>query len=60
MLVVKEKFAVEHLKLPKDKVDLDEKAAARWKAEQEHVKQDFGGGIGDAVVASRIYRARAW
>ena len=39
VLVAKEKFAVEHLKLPKEKVDLDEKAAARWKSEQEEVKQ---------------------
>lgn len=39
VLVLKEKFAVEHLKLPKDKVDLDEKAAARWKAEQEQVRK---------------------
>lgn len=39
VLVVKEKFAVEHLKLPKDKVDLDEKAAARWKAEQEQIRK---------------------
>lgn len=38
VLVVKEKFHVEHLKLPKDKVDLDEKSLARWKAEQEQVK----------------------
>ena len=38
VLVVKEKFRVEHLKLPKEKVDLDEKALARWKAEQEQVK----------------------
>ncbi len=38
VLVVKEKFHVEHLKLPKEKVDLDEKALARWKAEQEQVK----------------------
>jgi len=37
--VAKEKFAVEHLKLPKDKVDLDEKSTARWKAEQALVKQ---------------------
>ena len=29
----------EHLKLPKDKVDLDEKSLARWKEEQEQVKQ---------------------
>ena len=39
VLVAKEKFAVEHLTLPKDKVDLDEKAVTRWKAEQEQVKQ---------------------
>lgn len=39
ILVVKEKFHVEHLKLPKDKVDLDEKSLARWKAEQEQVKE---------------------
>jgi murein DD-endopeptidase MepM/ murein hydrolase activator NlpD len=38
VLVVKEKFRVEHLKLPKEKVDLDEKALARWKAEQDQVK----------------------
>jgi len=36
--VVKEKFHVEHLTLPKDKVDLDEKTLARWKTEQEQVK----------------------
>ena len=39
VFVVKEKFAVEHLKLPKDKVDLDDKAAARWKAEQEDIRK---------------------
>ena len=39
VLVAKEKFAVEHLTLPKEKVDLDEKSVARWKAEQEQVKQ---------------------
>lgn len=39
VLVAKEKFHVEHLKLPKDKVDLDDKAVARWKAEQEEVKK---------------------
>ena len=39
VLVVKEKFAVEHLKLPKEKVDLDEKNVARWKAEQQFVQQ---------------------
>jgi murein DD-endopeptidase MepM/ murein hydrolase activator NlpD len=39
VLVTKEKFAVEHLKLPKDKVELDEKTLARWKTEQEQVRQ---------------------
>jgi len=38
VLVQKEQFHVEHLTLPKDKVDLDDKAVARWKAEQEQVK----------------------
>jgi len=37
--VIKEKFHVEHLTLPKDKVDLDDKSLARWKAEQEQVKE---------------------
>ncbi|MDF0674611.1 MAG: M23 family metallopeptidase [Nitrospira sp.] len=37
--VVKGKFHVEHLTLPKDKVDLDEKSLARWKTEQEQVKE---------------------
>ena len=39
VLVAKEKFAVEHLKLPKEKVDLDEKSVARWKSEQQLVQQ---------------------
>jgi murein DD-endopeptidase MepM/ murein hydrolase activator NlpD len=39
VLVAKEKFAVEHLNLPKEKVDLDEKTTARWKAEQQLVQQ---------------------
>jgi murein DD-endopeptidase MepM/ murein hydrolase activator NlpD len=38
VVVGKEKFHVEHLKLPKDKVDLDEKGLARWKAEQDEVR----------------------
>lgn len=37
--IVKEKFRVEHLTLPKDKVDLDEKSLVRWKTEQEQVKE---------------------
>ena len=39
--VVKGNFHVEHLTLPKDKVDLDEKSLARWKAEQEQVKESL-------------------
>lgn len=39
VLVTKENFIVEHLKLPKGKVDLDEKAVARWKVEQAQVKE---------------------
>jgi murein DD-endopeptidase MepM/ murein hydrolase activator NlpD len=50
VLVVKEKFLVERLKLPKDKVDLDEKSLARWKAEQEQIKQ----------VLSEDSRLRLW
>jgi murein DD-endopeptidase MepM/ murein hydrolase activator NlpD len=41
ILVAKEQFTVEHLTLPKAKVDLDEKTTARWKAEQEQVKQSL-------------------
>jgi murein DD-endopeptidase MepM/ murein hydrolase activator NlpD len=41
--VAKEKFHVEHLTLPKDKVDLDEKSLVRWKAEQEQVKTALAG-----------------
>lgn len=37
--VLKEKFRVERLTLPKNKVDLDPKGLARWKAEQAQVKQ---------------------
>lgn len=39
VVVGKGKFHVEHLTLPKDKVDLDEKSLARWKAEQQQVKE---------------------
>ena len=41
IVVAKGKFRVEHLTLPKDKVDLDEKNLARWKAEQEQVKESL-------------------
>ena len=50
VLVAKEKFKVEHLRLPKDKVDLDEKSLARWKAEQDQVKQ----------ALAEISAARLW
>lgn len=39
ILVVKEKFHVERLKLPKEKVDLDKKSLARWKEEQQLIKE---------------------
>jgi len=38
MLVIKEKRAVQHLTLPKDKVDLDEDSLIRVKAEQAQVR----------------------
>ena len=37
--ILKEKFRVERLKLPKNKVDLDKKSLERWKNEQQQVKQ---------------------
>lgn len=39
VVVLKERFAVERLKLPKAKVDLDEKALARYKDEQAQVRE---------------------
>lgn len=39
IVVVKEKFRVEHLKLPRDKVDLDEEGLTRWKTEQQSVQE---------------------
>jgi murein DD-endopeptidase MepM/ murein hydrolase activator NlpD len=41
VLVAKEQFTVEHLKLPKEKVDLDDKTTARWKAEQQLIQQSL-------------------
>lgn len=38
VLVIKEKYPVQHLTLPKDKVDLDEESLLRVKSEQEQVK----------------------
>lgn len=43
VLVVKEKYPVQHLTLPKDKVDLDEESLVRVKAEQEQVKTALEG-----------------
>jgi murein DD-endopeptidase MepM/ murein hydrolase activator NlpD len=39
IVVAKEQFRVEHLKLPKEKVDLDEQSLARWKSEQQLVQE---------------------
>ncbi len=39
VLVAKENFSVEHLKLPKEKVDLNAKSVTRWKEEQQVVQQ---------------------
>lgn len=43
VLILKEKFATQHLKLPKDKVDLTEEDLARVKAEQEQVRTALSG-----------------
>ncbi len=51
VLVAKENFIVEHLKLPKEKVDLDEKSAARWKAEQEQVEAGARRGLTSEIMA---------
>ena len=39
VVVLKERFAVERLKLPRAKVDLDKKALARYRAEQDRVRE---------------------
>ena len=59
VLVVKEKFAIEHLKLPKDKVDLDERPRRDGRRNKSN-RENLGRGIGDALVASRIYRTGPW
>jgi hypothetical protein len=41
VLVLKEKFPVQYLTLPKDQVDLDEESLVRVKAEQQQVSQLF-------------------
>jgi murein DD-endopeptidase MepM/ murein hydrolase activator NlpD len=43
ILVIKQKFPVQHLTLPKDKVDLDEASLIRVKAEQEQVRSVLEG-----------------
>ncbi|MGQ0665709.1 MAG: M23 family metallopeptidase [Nitrospiraceae bacterium] len=39
VVVAREQFRVEHLKLPQEKVDLDEMSLARWKSEQQLVQE---------------------
>ncbi len=50
VLVMKEKYPVQRLTLPKDKVDLDEESLVRVKAEQEQVR----------VVLETVSRDRFW
>jgi murein DD-endopeptidase MepM/ murein hydrolase activator NlpD len=50
VLVIKEKRAVQHLTLPKDKVDLDEDSLIRVKAEQAQVRT-----VLDAVSTRRLW-----
>jgi murein DD-endopeptidase MepM/ murein hydrolase activator NlpD len=50
ILVIKEKFPVQHLTLPKDKVDLDETSLVRVKAEQEQVRS-----VLEAVSVRRLW-----
>lgn len=53
VLVLKEKYPVQHLTLPKDKVDLDEEALVRVKAEQEQVKTAL-----ERMSAERLWGGR--
>jgi murein DD-endopeptidase MepM/ murein hydrolase activator NlpD len=50
VLVIKEKYPVQHLTLPKDKVDLDDESLVRVKLEREEVK----------TVLDRISEERLW
>ncbi len=50
VLIMKEKYPVQHLTLPKDKVDLDEDSLVRVKGEQEQVK----------AVLEAVSRERLW
>ena len=60
VLVAKEKFAVEHLKLPKEKVDLDEKSVARWKAEQEAGQAGACRELTPEVMAQQLRGTGEW
>ncbi|HKW85620.1 MAG TPA: M23 family metallopeptidase [Nitrospiraceae bacterium] len=53
VLVIKERYPVQHLTLPKDKVDLDEDSLVRVKSEQEQVKA-----ILEAVSRERFWDGR--
>jgi murein DD-endopeptidase MepM/ murein hydrolase activator NlpD len=50
ILVIKQKYPVQHLTLPKDKVDLDEASLVRVKAEQEQVRS-----VLEIVSLSRLW-----
>lgn len=50
ILIIKEKRAVQHLTLPKDKVDLDDESLVRVKAEQAQVRT-----VLDSVSAQRLW-----
>ena len=56
MLVIKEKRAVQHLTLPKDKVDLDEDSLVRVKAEQAQVRTLLEGVSARRLWASDFLR----
>ncbi|MEW6544022.1 MAG: M23 family metallopeptidase [Nitrospirota bacterium] len=53
VLVIKEKYPVQHLTLPKDKVDLDEESLARVKTEQQQVKA-----LLEAVSQDRLWEGQ--
>jgi murein DD-endopeptidase MepM/ murein hydrolase activator NlpD len=53
ILVIKQKYPVQHLTLPKDKVDLDETSLVRVKAEQEQVRS-----VLEAISSSRLWDGR--
>jgi murein DD-endopeptidase MepM/ murein hydrolase activator NlpD len=53
VLVIKQKYPVQHLTLPKDKVDLDDASLVRVKMEQEQVRS-----VLDAVSGERFWNGR--